>query len=365
MAEISRGPGMKRAKNLFAHVVSFDNLWKASRKARRRKRMRASTASFEFNLEEELLRLHGELTEGQWRPGPYRQFFIYEPKRRLISAAPYRDRVVHHAMMNVLEPIFDRGFIHDTYACRKGKGTHVALRRAEAFIRASAYVLQCDIVRFFPSIDHEILYERIARKIGDPKVLRLCRLIIDSAVESASTFEYLPGDNLFSPVSRRAGLPIGNLTSQVWANVYLDALDHHIKESVGVKRYIRYCDDLVCFGNDRKHLWDIRRSINEYAGRLKLRLHDDRPAVFPARSGLTFLGFRISQERTRLKRETVQRFRRRLKKRRQEYEARQISFRQLHCSVQSMIAHVKWSSSFGLRKRLLEPIVFSRGAGPA
>ena len=317
---------MKRAKNLFDRIATFENLWLASRRARRGKRFREDVAAFEFNLEGELASLLDELRDGSWQPGPYRRFIVHEPKQRVISAAPYRDRVVHHALMNVLEPIHDTSFIFDSYCCRKGKGVHRALDRARGFLRASRFVLQCDVVKFFPSIDHDVLMRQLERRIGDTRVLEVCGRIMASALD-AGVSAGAAGVQLALPLGAGRGLPIGNLTSQVWANVYLDDLDHFVKEQLRARRYGRYGDDLVLFGDDRSDVLEWHAGIVEHLAHVKLRVHEDRPAVFPVKAGLIFLGFRLERHRARLKRDAARRFRRRLRERQQEYARGRIDFR--------------------------------------
>ena len=156
---------MKRHGRLWEQVISFEALLHAAEQARKRKRFRPAVAAFHFDQERALWKLHEELATKTYRPGVYRSFYIYEPKKRQISAAPYRDRVVHHALTDVLEPIFERSFIADSYACRKGKGTHAAVNRCQQFARSFRYVLKADIQKFFPSLDHEILKALVARKI--------------------------------------------------------------------------------------------------------------------------------------------------------------------------------------------------------
>ena len=172
---------MKRHGNLWQRMVSFPNLLRAADKAQRGKRFRPGVAHFHFNLERELWQLHSELVEQSYRPGAYETFYVYEPKKRLISAAPYRDRVVHHALTGVLEPIFERSFIADSYACRKLKGTHAAVRRAQHDAGRFRYVLKADIRKFFPSMDHHILKDLVEGKIKDPHVLWLIGRIIDGS----------------------------------------------------------------------------------------------------------------------------------------------------------------------------------------
>ena len=170
---------MKRFDDLYPTVTSFENLWLAHRKAARGKRGQPAVAAFEFNLEDELCRLQDELSAETYRPGAYTSFYIRDPKRRLISAAPFRDRVVHHALCNVIEPLFERTFIGDSYANRVGKGTHWALDRAQAFARRYRYVLQCDVEQFFPSVDLTILRGVLARKIADVRVMGLVDRILE------------------------------------------------------------------------------------------------------------------------------------------------------------------------------------------
>ncbi|HMB07556.1 MAG TPA: reverse transcriptase/maturase family protein [Isosphaeraceae bacterium] len=230
---------MKRHGHLWEGMIAFESLHRAAEKARRGKRFRHPAARFFFHLERELWRLHEELATKTYRPGPYRTFFICEPKRRQISAAPFRDRVVHHALTGMLEPIFERSFIHDSYACRKGKGTHAAVDRCQEFARRFRYVLKADVRKFFPSIDHEILKGLVARKVKDPHVLWLVDRIIDHSNPQDPVLAWFPGDDLFTPIERRRGLPLGNQTSQFFANVYLDPLDHFVTDRLGLS-YVRY-----------------------------------------------------------------------------------------------------------------------------
>ena len=201
---------MKTHNHLFDQICSFKNLLAASRKAQMGKRFQEEVARFNFHLEPELYRLQEELQTQTYRPGPYHEFYIHEPKRRLISAAPYRDRVVHHALCNVIEPIFDRTFIYDSYACRKNRGTHKAVDRFTAFCRKNRYGLKCDIKKYFPSIDHELLKATFRRKIRDSRTLWLTDLIVDSSNPQEHILEYFEGDDLLTPLNRRCGIPIGN-----------------------------------------------------------------------------------------------------------------------------------------------------------
>lgn len=212
---------MKTYKNLYPQICAWETLEQAYRKARKGKRSAWAVADFEYNWERHLLRLQEELIDKSYRPGSYHSFYIHEPKKRLISAAPFRDRVVHHALCAAIEPIFEARFINDSYANRVGKGTHRALDRCTQFARRYRYVLPCDIKQHFPSIDHAILHDILAKHIACPETLGLIDQILVSGVGVlAEEYEmvYFPGDDLLA-ATRSRGLPIGNLTSQFWSKL--------------------------------------------------------------------------------------------------------------------------------------------------
>ncbi|MFB3065041.1 MAG: reverse transcriptase domain-containing protein, partial [Planctomycetota bacterium] len=201
-----------RARHLIEHVASVHNLRAAYRQARKAGRTRPGATTFDYDLESNLCALQHALVGGLYRPGPYRSFYVHVPKTRLISAAPFRDRVVHHAVVRVLEPLFERRFLHDSYACRKGKGTHAALERAHQFVRRHRYCLRADVVRFFPSVDHAVLMDHVARVVGCRATLALLHRILEGGahVLRREAFPVLfPGDDL-TALLRARGLPIGN-----------------------------------------------------------------------------------------------------------------------------------------------------------
>ena len=215
---------MNRHDDLYSQVWDWDNLLLAYRKASKGKRGKPPVASFECHLEDNLIQLQRQLRDRSYWPGQYVSFYIHEPKRRLISAAPFRDRVVHHALCNVVEPLFERSFIFDSYANRVGKGAHRALDRCQQFARRHRYVLQCDLRQFFPSIDHAILRDTLSRVITEEDVMWLVDRILASGVgvlNDEYEMVWFPDDDLFA-TNRPRGLPIGNLTSQFWANCYLN-----------------------------------------------------------------------------------------------------------------------------------------------
>jgi RNA-directed DNA polymerase len=197
---------VKTYRNLFEKLTSFDNLLLASVRAQKGKRFKQSTSIFNLNLEKELLKLQAELKQMTYKHGGYCDFFIYDPKMRLISAAPYRDRVTHHALCNVVEPLFDKTFINDSYACRKGRGTHKAVDRYTEFARKNEYVLKCDIQKYFQSIDHEILIGIISGKIRCEKTLWLIKEIMSSRLDESCYF-YFQCDDLFTPYLKKRAYP--------------------------------------------------------------------------------------------------------------------------------------------------------------
>jgi RNA-directed DNA polymerase len=345
---------LKTYKHLYARIISFENLHHAFKQARRGKRARNDVAAFEYDLEENLLRLQEELQSETYRPGTYFNFRILDPKPRLISAAPFRDRVVHHALCQVIEPIWERRLIHDTYACRVGKGTHAAIERAQAFSRRYPYVLKCDIEHFFPRMDHEILYSRFTRLIADPQTLRLCKLILASGagIHADVPPAYFPGDNLFA-AARPRGLPIGNLTSQFWANIHLDPLDQFVKRELKCQAYVRYVDDFLLFSENKAGMHKWRAEIIAFLAGLRLSLHEQEAQVFPVSTGIPFLGWRIHPDHLRLKRRNGVAFQRRFARLRSEYAAGRISRQRMDDSVRGWIAHVQHGQTWGLRRSLL------------
>lgn len=273
-----------------------------------------AAAAFERVQEQELFALQDELQSRTYKPGPYESFYIHDPKHRLISAAPFRDRIVHHALCRVIEPIWERRLIYDCYANRVGKGTHAALDRCQAYSRRYKYFLQCDIKQFFPSIDHALLREELARLIRDDGMLWLCDQILASGVGVLSEeyqMVYFPGDDLFA-INRERGLPIGNLTSQFWANVYLNGFDHFVKRDLKCHAFLRYVDDMLLFADDRAQLLQWRAAIIQKLAGLRLTLHENQAQVYPVATGIPFLGFRVFPTHRRIKRRKVLHFRRKL-----------------------------------------------------
>jgi retron-type reverse transcriptase len=351
---------MKRYGNLWADVIDFPNLLAATYQAQRGKRFRDNVLRFNYDREKELTQLQQQLQNKTYHPGKYKTFSVKEPKARLISAAPYRDRVVHHALCNVIIPIFEQTFIHDSYANRTGFGSHRALKRFTQFARSRRYVLQCDILKYFPSIDLEILKTLIRRKIKCPDTLWLIDTIIDGSNEQEPVLAYFPGDDLLTPLHRRRGLPIGNLTSQFFANIYLNSLDHFVKQHLKADQYLRYVDDFALFSDDRGFLAAARPAIEDFLVTLRLKIHPIKSQLSQTRVGATFVGFRVFPDHIRVKSANLRRARYRFRRLKKDYATGRISFERLTQSIQSWRAHLSHADTWHLRQDICANLVFER-----
>ncbi len=354
----------KSFNNLFPQIANFANLYAAWDSARRGKRRRSDVAIFERNLETNLLRLEQQLLDGRYRPGRYRSFYIREPKRRKISAAPFRDRVVHHALVRIIEPIFEARFSNASYACRIGKGTHRAADHAQILLRRHRYVLKADIAQFFPSIDHGVLDALLSRHIACRRTLDLCRRIMasgDGILASEYTFRLFPGDDLFAALRPR-GLPIGNLTSQFWANVYLNSIDTLIQRELRLP-HVRYCDDFLVFADTRSALHSARDMIEARARQLCLTLHPVKTRIYTADEGVEFVGYRLFRNHRRLRKSNVRLFVRRLRRQQDLYRVGRLAPAKLRASIRSWLAHAKHADTYRLRSRLLRAHPFVMNAG--
>ncbi|MCP5086181.1 MAG: RNA-dependent DNA polymerase [Rhodobacteraceae bacterium] len=339
---------------MFETINSWENLLLAARKASKGKRGRLPVAAFEYRLEDNLIQLQNDLRTQAYQPGGYVSFVIHEPKRRVISAAPFRDRVVHHALCNQIEPLFERSFIHDSYANRVGKGTHRALNRCQQFARRYRYVLQCDVRQFFPSLDHSVLRQILWDKLVDPQV----RWLIDQILMNGADLlreEYdmvwFPSDDLLA-ATRARGLPIGNLTSQFWANCYLNSFDHFVQRELGCRAYLRFVDDFLLFSDDKAELWAWHTAVTQRLVRFRLTIHPHAQPR-PVTKGISFLGFRTFPNHRRLKQRKGIQFRRKYQQLVQQYVDGRITFDELTASVQGWVNHSRYGNTIGLRKAIL------------
>jgi hypothetical protein len=291
-----------------------------------------------------------------WQPGAYLHFALREPKRRLISAAPFADRVVHHALCRVIEPRFEAHFIADSHANRSGKGTHRAVARFQQFCRRHRYVLRMDIRKHFASIDHEILLALLARRVPEAGLMDVVRRIVASGadiVDSEPDRGLFPGDDLLA-LCRPRGLPIGNLTSQFWSNCYLDPLDHFVGRTLRCRAYLRYVDDFALFADDKAQLAEWRAQLIQFLGaRLRLRIHERAAQAVPCRAGVPWLGFVVYPEQRRVKARKVVQATRSLGAAYTAWRAGETSFAQFDARVQGWINHVRYADSWGLREHVL------------
>lgn len=331
---------MKRTGFLFESTASFENLAASAWEAASGKRSRHDVARFLFELEVRILELQSELLDGTYRPGPYHVFRVRDPKDRQICAAPFRDRVVHHAVCRSLAPLFERRFIHDSWACRPGKGSHQALRRCQGFARAGGWFLKCDIRKFYDSVSHAVLRERLGRLLKDRRLLELLdRIIANVPPESR------PG----------RGIPIGNLTSQHFANLYLDPLDHWIRQELRPAAYLRYMDDFVLFGRSREELTARLGRLREFLGeRLALELNERRTLQAPVWRGIPFLGFQVFPGTIRARRSRFRRSLRRLRDRVEAFRRGRLAADRLTQSAASICAHWEHGRTRALRAKALE-----------
>ena len=336
----------KTCNNIWKDVIDFETLYQGYKDARRGKRYRHESLLFAKDMEENLITLQNELIWNRYAPSPFRQFYVYEPKKRLISAPAFRDRVVHHALVSVIGPIFEKKFVKETFACIVSRGTHAAMRHTLWCSRAAKrkwggyYVLKCDISSFFPSVNHDILKRIIRRSISDPAVLNLLDIIIDSY-----------------DVEGR-GIPIGSLTSQLTANVYLDPLDHYLKDECGVKFYARYMDDFVVLHHDKAYLRELWLDIEHFV-RYKLDLNlNPKTGIFPGRHGIDFCGYRIWPTHVKPRKSTVKRAKRRLKKMARDYGTYPSILEHAKASLNSFLGYIKHCDGWKTTQSFLKKIVF-------
>ena len=350
---------MKTYKNLFERICCFKNLHSAYLKARKCKRYRDYVLELSYRLEENLLRLQRELLNQTYHHGPYREFVVSDSKKRRIKAAPFRDRIVHHALCNIIEPIFDKGFTHHSYACRYGKGTHKTIKKLQKYIEKldrfrerrqenaplKTYCLQGDISKYFDSIDHQVLLELIKKKIGDQKTIWLIEEILGSCY-SRKIYK-----NLFDV--KKVGIPIGNLTSQLFANIYLNKLDQFVKHQLKIKYYLRYMDDFLILDFSKNKLHQIKSRLQKFLkNELRLELNPRKINIFPIKNGIYFLGYCIFRDYKLLRKDTVRRFIKRTKFYQKRVSLGLMSKEKFATFLQSWIAYAEFGNSWRLRKRL-------------
>ena len=351
--------GPSPLRNLYPRLTSFASLQAAARCAQLGKRYRPAVLAFNANLEAELLRLQEELRAFTYRPGPYRQFRIRDPKPRLISAAPYRDRVVHHALCAAIVPPIERGFHRGSHANRRGYGSHRALRRFTAAASRHRWVLQADIRLYFPSIDLTILRHQLAALIACPGTLWLLNQILANGASHGPALDAFPGDTLLTPLERPRGLPIGNLTSQFLANVHLNGLDHTLSALPGVQTYLRYVDDLALFADHPEPLSRALSEMEQELAALRLRAHPVKTQIRRCRDGASFVGFVVRPGRLRVRNHNLRRGRRRLRLQHHAVLSGVLSSEAARTSLMSWNAHLAHGHTWRLRRRLFAGLPYA------
>lgn len=321
---------MKRHGNLFPQIIDRNNIELAYDKARKGKTWQRTIRRIDEHRDKALSRLQDDLSAERFTTSPYKIKKVYEPKERDIYVLPfYPDRIVQHALMNVLEPIWTPLFIHDSYACIPGRGLHAGSRRTMEFVRRYRYFLKCDISKFYPSIVHDTMYSIVEQKIKCPPALRVIGNIIYS----------IPGGR---------NVPIGNYTSQWKGNLYMNELDTHVKQDLKVKGYIRYCDDFILFSDSKQELHEWKADIEDFLWE-RMGLVFSKAEVAPVSQGVDFLGYRHFPDKILLRKSTARRVRRRLSRLPHLYRSGRITLEQYRSSVASTWGWLKWANTYNFR----------------
>lgn len=330
----------------YQELISLENLLKAWQKFYSGKANKKDVIEFWENLEDNIFNLHNELKSENYKHGPYEKFLIFDPKKRLIHKARIKDRIVHQLIFDYLLPVFEKRFIFDSYSSRINKGTHKAVTRLKRFCQninsrgKRCWVLKCDIEKFFNNINHGILFDFISKRVDNPKSLKIIKEIIDS-------FEISPGK----------GLPLGNLTSQLFANVYLHELDYFIKNRLRIKNYIRFNDDFVIVHQSKEFLGNLIPKIQNFLkDELELNLPQNKINLRNINWGADFLGYIILPSGILIRTKTKRRLLRKINKRIKNYMIDTISFNNLVQTINSYLGVLKHCSSFRLRQKILDSI---------
>ena len=348
---------MKSYKNLYSKICSIQNLELAFKKAKKGKSSLFYIKDFLKNKDLELQRLKSELESKEYLPRHLEKFIIRDPKTRVIHSSHFRDRIVHHALVNLIEPIFEKTFIYDSYANRKGKGTLKAIKRFDEFKRIISqngrtpksakeesmvlgYIFKADIKHYFDSVNHQILLKIIKRKINDKNTLFLIEKIL----------------NNFNTKIKEKGMPLGNLTSQFFANVYLNELDYFIKHKLKAKYYIRYVDDFVILHSNKELLEEYKTKIGYYLKNLDLELHPEKSKIFPLHKGVSFLGYRIFYYHKLLRKRNLTQFKRKFESLKQDFEQGLIDHETFLGSIEGWLGYARWANTYKFRRQIIKEV---------
>lgn len=334
----------KTHNNLYSQIVDFDNLWQAYLSARRGKRYRKEVSEFTMRLEENLLNIHNHLMWGTWKPGKARQFRIFEPKQRDIQAPPFADRIVHHALVRVVEPLFEKTFAYHSYACRKNKGAQRAVKALQHMLRmaernnSKPYVVKADIKSYFASINHDVLFMAISKVVSCSQTISLWKTI-------ARAYGHEDG----------TGLPVGALTSQLSANVMLNQVDHELTDNAGFCGYVRYMDDSIMVAGSKREAQAKLQSMTESAAG-KLLTMNPKTCVFPSSSGVDFCGYRTWSTHILPRKRNILKARHRL-----AVAANTLSRKALTVQINSFLAYAKHSNAYRSTAAILNDINYPGG----
>jgi RNA-directed DNA polymerase len=328
----------------YEQICDYDNLFSAYEKARKGKTQKDYVIEFEANLKNNLLQLRNELLLHAYKPRPLTTFILRDPKTRKISKSDFRDRVIHHAVCNSIEPVFDRTFIHDSYANRIGKGTLNAVKRFNYFKKKVSkndtrpcYVLKADVRKYFDSVDHTILLSILKNRINDTRVLWLIEVIL----KNHQTKE------------KGKGMPLGNLTSQFLANVYLNELDQFVKHELKARYYIRYVDDFVILNATKSVLVDYKEKIDKFLKeKLVLVLHPDKSRIITVRNGIGFLGFRIFCHHKLIRKKNLWKFERKCKRHQKLYNKGLIDRDKIVAWFEGWLAYIAHANTYKYRRHI-------------
>lgn len=319
------------------------------------KKSKKDVITFETDIENNLQRLYKILNGKTYQPGPYTQFYVRDPKLRLIHKATVIDRVVHHIVSRELDPIFESTFITHSYSCRKNKGTHrgmIALQKMALRVSKNdtktCWALKCDIKKFFASVNHNLLFEILKRRIKDEDFLNLLWKIIDG----------FSSDRTTNPLNKK-GIPIGNLTSQFFSNIYMNELDQFVKHKLMVKYYLRYADDFVLLSQSKEYLENLISPIDQFLReKLDLELHPDKIIFGKFRSGIDFLGYIVFPYHIMPRTKTKKRLLRKIKAKINEFKSGQISEEKMNQTIQSYLGYLGHANTYQFRKELENQIWF-------
>jgi len=339
---------MRIYKDIFNEIISLENLFLAWDKFKSDKQKKRDVQKFEWQLEENIFQLHRDLKYRRYKHGAYSSFYIHDPKQRHIHKAVVRDRILHHAVFNVLEPIFDPTFISNSFSCRLGKGTHKGVdclvkmsRRVSRNYTNPCFVLKCDISKFFASIDHQRLIGIIGKKIRDDRTMCLIKEII-------SSFNSNQSDSF-----NKKGLPIGNLTSQLFANIYLNEFDQFVKHKLNANYYIRYTDDFIIIADNRLFLENIVISVQLFLIKnLFLKLHPDKIIIRKINQGIDFLGYVVLPYYILVRTKTKQRIFRKIREKIKECKEGRISNQAIKQSLQSYLGVLSHANAYEIEQNL-------------